>query len=195
MPISVPSSCTPGKQLQFLHIVTGSSVDERIDGKLTPDLFCMQKWSTLALKATFMKLKNNMSCIIFKSRLSVFWFLVVCFFRKASSTKASYCPPASELSKTGFWKRTQFQPWHRWLLALRNLFLFLSRLKASTENVLLPATTSPYSINLKTLKKEAPAKLGYSCSFPQYVLSSVPQKMKGAHLFDTVLITAFLPQF
>lgn len=37
MPISVPSSRTPQKRLQFLNIVIGSFVDERIDGKQTPD--------------------------------------------------------------------------------------------------------------------------------------------------------------
>lgn len=37
MPISVPPSRTPQKWLQFLNIVIGSFVEERIDGKQTPD--------------------------------------------------------------------------------------------------------------------------------------------------------------
>lgn len=74
MPISVPSSYAPQKRLQFLHVAMRSPVGERIDGKQTPDLLRMEKLSTLALKATFMKLKDNISCIILKSRLRVLCF-------------------------------------------------------------------------------------------------------------------------
>lgn len=50
MPFSVLSLCTPWKQLQFLHIVVGSSVDERIDGEQTPDLFCIREIKYFSIK-------------------------------------------------------------------------------------------------------------------------------------------------
>lgn len=108
MPISVPSSCTPQKQFQYLHIVVGDFVDERIDGKQKQDLFCVEKWSTLALKATFMKLKDNTPFIIIKSRVSVLCFDFCFFLQKSLKYQGILLFPTLQLSKTVFEKEYNF---------------------------------------------------------------------------------------
>lgn len=191
MPISVPSSCTPRKQLQFLHIVVGDFVDERIDGKQTQDFFCMEKWSTLALKATFRKRKDNTSSIIFKSRISALCFDFWLFLQKSLKYQGILLFPALQRSKIAFEKEYNF---NHGIADFLPYFFLLPRLKAATENVLLPGTTSPYLISWKTLKKSSPS-LVILVPSPWCVLSPVLWQMKGAQLFHTVLITAFLPHF
>lgn len=161
MPISVPSSCTPRKQLQFLHTVVGDFLDERIDGKQTQDFFCKEKWSTLALKATFRKRKDNTSSIIFKSRISALCFDFWLFLQKSLKYQGILLFPALQLSKIAFEKEYNF---NHGIADFLPYFFFATKTKSSNWKCLASRHNSTLFNQLENIKEKQP-QLGYSCAF------------------------------